>query len=444
VSDAICALSTAPGRAAIAIIRASGEGVLKAVEDFFFPKNKKSIHGLKARVTHYGTLEENGTLIDDAIFIPFTGTSSFTGEESFEIHCHANAIIIRRILEILYKRGVRPAAPGEFTRRAYLNGKLDIDAAQAIQEIIDAKNIASLNAAHLLQRGAFRTNLLGLRSLLLNLLADLNAELDFIDEDIAFATLDKKINTITGVQEHIHQLLEDSRRFSAYKDGVHIAIVGEPNAGKSSLMNRLLGEERSIVSDIAGTTRDYIEGELTLAGLNARLFDTAGLNPKSQDPIERMGIDRTQELIRKAHIVLHLIDGSKADAPRPLQISSGATLFRVVNKIDILYAPDKEKNTLYISAKTGEGIPDLLIAMEKHIYGNLPQNVLSLNEWQREILSRIHATLVDAKKALLEEELPEVVTHLVDNAVQLIATLTGQVSSEDVLGRIFSRFCIGK
>ncbi|HRP70869.1 MAG TPA: 50S ribosome-binding GTPase, partial [Turneriella sp.] len=335
--------------------------------------------------------------------------------------------------------------PGEFTRRAYLNGKMDLDAAQAIQEIIDAKSATTLHAARRLQSGVFRTALLQLRSALMNLLADLNAELDFIDEDISFATLDNKLQILRSAIDSATKLIHDAERFNAYKDGVHIALVGKPNAGKSSLMNRLVGEERSIVSEIAGPTRDYIEGELTLAGFNVRLFDTAGLNEESSDPIEKLGIERTHRLIERAHILILLIDGTDNAFPKNIPtVAAGAYTIYAINKIDILPDIPREVDKIYISAKTGEGMPELTAAMEKHIYASTPQDAIPLHEWQQEILRRIVGHLTQAESALKANELAEVVSHLVQNAVTSIAELTGAIESEDILGRIFSRFCIGK
>ena len=306
-------MSTAPGRAAISVIRASGSGVFATADVLFQTSLGKKPSALKPRVAHYGSITAGDDTLDDVLFLKFEGLSSFTGEDSFEIHCHGNPVIVRKILELLYATGLRPATPGEFTRRAYLNGKLDIDGAQAVGEIIEARNGESLKAARRLKAGAFRSGMLGLRSALMNLLADLNAELDFIDEDITFAAHDAKVRILNETISAVEKLSVDAERFESLKDGVNIAIIGKPNAGKSSLMNRLLGEERSIVSDIAGTTRDYIEAELSIGGFNARLFDTAGLRDTSDDPIEKIGIERTRELISRAHICIHLVDGS---APR--------------------------------------------------------------------------------------------------------------------------------
>lgn len=444
MSAPVCAVSTAPGRSAIAVIRASGAGVFQNLGGIFLTKAGKSAVDLPPRSTHYGFIYDGNEIVDDVLFLKFQGTASFTGEDSFEIHCHGNPLIIRRILDTLYRQGFQPAAAGEFTRRAYLNGKLDVDGAQAIAEIIEARNHEGLKAARRLKSGSFRSGLLTLRSQLMNLLADLNAELDFIDEDISFATLETKLNILADAVKTVENLAGEAERFETFKDGVNIAIVGRPNAGKSSLMNRLVGEERSIVSDIAGTTRDYIEAELTIAGFNVRLFDTAGLAQNSNDPIEKIGIERTRDLMARAHILLRLIDGSAppvGDAPLP---DAAAQTLTVINKADILHAERQGAGALLISAKTGAGIAELVSAMERYITERAPTNALPLNAWQREILRRIAGRLETASEALRAHELPEVITHTVQFAVQDIAALTGEITNEDILGRIFSRFCIGK
>ncbi|MBX3723490.1 MAG: tRNA uridine-5-carboxymethylaminomethyl(34) synthesis GTPase MnmE [Turneriella sp.] len=451
--DAICAPATAAGRSAIAIIRASGPAsggvsIFQKLGDAFKTKDSRLAADIPPRQAHYGVIAVGSETIDDIVFIKYTGPASFTGEDSFEIYCHGNPLVIRQILALLYQCGFRAAAAGEFTRRAYLNGKLSIDGAQAIAEIIEARNGESLKAARRLKAGTFRTGLLTLRSRLMNLLADLNAELDFIDEDISFATLETKLEILAETAAAVENLRADAERFDTFKDGVNIAIVGRPNAGKSSLMNRLLGEERSIVSDIAGTTRDYIEGELTIAGFNVRLFDTAGLAETTADPIEKIGIERTRELIGRAHICIYLFDGAvPASAQSPLPAADAAAALKVINKVDVLHPSHRVsagEAALQISAKTGAGITELLTRIETIIAERAPSAALPLNLWQRELLAAIGASLNEAAGALRARELPEVVTHIVQGAVDRIAELTGEISSEDILGRIFSRFCIGK
>ncbi|MFZ5628107.1 MAG: tRNA uridine-5-carboxymethylaminomethyl(34) synthesis GTPase MnmE [Spirochaetota bacterium] len=453
----ICAPATAAGaRSAIAVIRASGApdaggSIFDRLGSAFTTRNKRTAAQLSPREAHYGVLADGDEQIDDVILTRFDGRASFTGEDSFEISCHGNPLIIRRILALLYARGFRAAEPGEFTRRAYLNGKLDLDAAQAVAEIIEARSAVSLKAAQRLAQGSFRREMLQLRSQLMNLLADLNAELDFIDEDISFATRETKLSILQETREKARYLESEAARFETMKNGFHIAIVGAPNAGKSSLLNRFIGHDRSIVSDIAGTTRDYIEAEMEIAGVNIRLFDTAGLREDSGDAIEQIGMERTLELMNRAHICILLVDGSepRVTGSVPAAFATEAAQITVVNKQDILH-PSWLKTTetngpvLFVSARTGQGIDELLSAIGHIIEEKTPPDALPLSLWQRRLLAGIAELLQRATIAVKENEMPEVITHIVNQAVDKIAELTGEISSEDILGRIFSRFCIGK
>lgn len=453
----ICAPATAAGaRSAIAIIRASGApdaggSIFDRLGSAFTTRNKKTAAQLGAREAHYGVLTDGDEQIDDVILTRFDGRASFTGEDSFEISCHGNPLIIRRIMALLYSRGFRAAEPGEFTRRAYLNGKLDLDAAQAVAEIIEARSAVSLKAAQRLAQGSFRREMLQLRSQLMNLLADLNAELDFIDEDISFATRETKLAILNEVEHKALHLETESERFETMKNGFHIAIVGAPNAGKSSLLNRFIGHDRSIVSDIAGTTRDYIEAEMEIAGVNIRLFDTAGLRDETGDAIEQIGMERTLELMNRAHVCILLVDGAEPrdTAKLPVAFASEAALLTVVNKQDILHSSwrktgEYQDPTLFVSARTGQGIDELLVEIGRIIEEKTPPDTLPLSLWQRRLLNEIAGLAKSAEAAVNENEMPEVITHIVKKAVDRIAELTGEITSEDILGRIFSRFCIGK
>jgi tRNA modification GTPase len=456
-TDFICALSTPGGsvRSAIGVIRATGkaekkDNIFEQLEGFIRLRRNKSLRDLTARVAYYAELISDGEIIDDVVFIKFDGPASYTGEDSFEIHAHGNPLIIRQILAALYARGFRPAEPGEFTRRAYLNGKLDIDSAQAVAEIIEARNGETLRAARRLKSGQFRKDMLAMRSALMNLLADLNAELDFIEEDISFASMTAKLQVLGGLRKLVTQLRENAVRFESLKSGVRIAIIGPPNAGKSSLMNRILGEDRSIVSDVAGTTRDYIETEVEIAGFNARLIDTAGLHDETTDQIERMGIERTKDLMLNAHLCIILNDGSKTKVTGPAIESTLLTLtaptLQVVNKSDIIHASWRMDTgeEILISARTGEGVDELLAEIGAVIQRLTPTDALPLNLWQLQLLGELADLLERAQQALEAGELPEVISHVVGQATARVADLTGEIHSEDILGRIFSRFCIGK
>lgn len=436
-------------RSAIALVRATGgkNGALfGALGRHFTTLNGSTLAKLAPRVAHYGSLSDNSGLIDDVLLTRFDAPASFTGEDSLEISCHGNPLIVRRILELLYSLGLRQAEPGEFTRRAFLNGKLSLDAAQAIGEIVEARNERSLQAAQRMQQGEFRKALYALRSAMMNLIADLNAELDFSDEDLTFAEQEKKITILQNTATQARTLATEAQRLEAFRDGVNIAIVGAPNAGKSSLLNRLIGKERSIVSPIAGTTRDYIEAEIEIAGINVRLFDTAGLRSAEAGSIEEIGIERTRELLQRAHIAIVLVDGSQPAEETAFSIAANITAaqVRVLNKCDVLHPHWAEQPFLKISAKTGEGIQELLNTLQSLVAESAPTDALPLSLWQRQLLTSIADNLERAARALSMQEPLEVVTHIVQQATTKIAELTGDITSEDILGRIFSRFCIGK
>ncbi|MCS6971404.1 MAG: tRNA uridine-5-carboxymethylaminomethyl(34) synthesis GTPase MnmE [Leptospiraceae bacterium] len=446
-ADFICAAATALSPAALAVIRASGgeqKKIFSLLKDHFQTKQGKIAKELKPRVAYYGTIIDGGEIIDDAIFTRFDAPKSFTGEDAFEISCHGNPLLVRRILALLYRLGFRAAAPGEFTRRAYLNGKLGLDAAQAIAEIVAARSQAELEAARRLQSGEFRRQLLALRSELLNLVADLNAELDFSDEGIIFRAQEEKLRTLHNIATLAKKIAQDAARFDSLRDGVRIALVGEPNTGKSSLLNRLLGKDRALVSAIPGTTRDYIEAEWSLAGIPVRFYDTAGIR-ETEDALEKAGIERTQALLKEAQIVIVLLDGSLP--PRDLALPELSTNKLIaVNKCDILHPAwhNADSNFSFISAKTGEGIPAFLQKLEGIVQGLLPAEALPLSPWQQSQLLAIAQLLEKAAETIACGELPEIPTTLTEQALAKIAELSGEITSEEVLGRIFSRFCIGK
>jgi len=438
--DLICALATPPARSAIAIIRASGgaDGQLfKKIAPYV--KSRIAVSAMEPRRAYHVSIhDETGAVIDDVVFLRFEEPASFTGEDAMEIHSHGNPLIAKNILNLLYSCGFREAKPGEFTRRAYLNGKIDLDAAEAIREIIDAKSHEHLSAAQRLKSGGFKTALYVLRSELMNLLADQNAELDFIDEDISFSAQATKVKLIADQIAKVQHFADGAEALDAFRDGINIAIVGAPNAGKSSLMNRLLGQDRSIVSDIAGTTRDYIEAELTIGGYPVRLFDTAGLRSGTNDAIEIEGQQRTRELMAKAHIVVALLDGSEQP-----HLSAVAAHLVAINKSDQL-AAGWLPGELFISAKTGAGLEEFKTRLESEVKARSPSGAIALGAWQINLLRMIEINLAKVQSAYESNEAPEITAHILQQTVNRIAELTGEITNEDILGRIFSRFCIGK
>lgn len=457
MQEPICAIATPPGRSAIGVIRCSGEKIFPIIEKFFSTPRGKVILKEKPRYALYGNFTDGKELIDEVILIPFVSPNSYTGEDMVEIHAHGNPIILQKILKVLLSHGFRPALPGEFTKRAYLNRKIDLTQAEAIKAIIEAKAERELQQALNLRQGSFRKEILSFRSELLNLIADINAELDFIDEGLTFSAKETKLRQLEELLEKTNSLILLAERTQRYRHGFEVAIIGAPNAGKSSLLNRICGEERAIVSDIPGTTRDYLESEITLDGISFTFLDTAGIRAHVQDLIEKQGIERSLKKAQVADIIIFLIDGSiEKEKALPEEILSVLSqtpekiIFSVINKKDILHESMKELaflpgEVLYLSLKTGEGFVELLEKLKEKAQEKMPHgDALLLAPWQIELLKKLKEHLIKSKNFIELDEYPEIISAELNLALDALAEITGEIQSEEILGRIFSRFCIGK
>lgn len=459
---AVFALATPPGRSAIALIRLTGPATLEKLTPFFRPFTQTAITADKnRRRAIYGRLlDDENRVIDEIILIPFRENASYTGEESAELHLHGNPVIIRRAARLLLHAGFERAAPGEFTRRAYLNGRMNLTEAEAVREIIEARSEKALQSAMVMKQGHFRKILLRFRADLLNLTADLTAELDFVDEDITFVEHDNKIRLIKSLITEVKDLLRDSESMQIYRDGAVITIAGAPNAGKSSLLNLLSGSDRAIVSETAGTTRDYIESDLLLEGIPVRMIDTAGIRDITRDTIEAQGIEQSRRLVAEADLVLLLIDCAlppeRAVKESPLALINEKHLEEkticLLNKNDIAAEGWQSFNAelpaaavIEFSVTREQGLD----ALREHAIRLLERNTtgstgLILSEWQSDLLGQILSELNEAVQLVEAETSPELPVQNLQNSIDLIAELTGEITSEDLLGRIFSRFCIGK
>jgi tRNA modification GTPase len=438
----IVALATAPGEAAIAILRLSGPGSF-AVADRIF-RGRKLVGELPPRQAARGrVVAADESTLDDVLLLPFPGPKSYTGEEMVEISCHGGRLVAGLVLQRLLQVGARLADPGEFTQRAFLNGKLDLTQAEAVMDLIAAKTPLAVRAANEQLEGRLGQAMEVLAGQLLDLLAHIEAWIDFPEEDIEPETGEQFIRLIERVEAEIGSLLATAQEGRILREGVRLAIVGRPNAGKSSLLNCLLGFERAIVSEQPGTTRDTIEEFINLGGVPFRVVDTAGLR-ETEDAIERAGIERTRRAVEQADVVLEVLDAS---APEPGAVQSVDKPHVVVwNKIDLVGA-DGGLDGVWISCRSGEGMAELVRRLAEVAGHHMPegnQSLVAINARHQACLQRAGEHLASAREGLVSGEAPELVAVELRGAVDALGEVTGQFEVEDLLGRIFQLFCIGK
>lgn len=479
-SDTICAIATATG-GALGIIRISGTEAIGITDKIFQPigKDKRKLFERDAYTIAFGTIVDtnnNNEIVDEVLVSIFRAPHSYTGEDSVEISCHGSTYILQQTMQLLIANGCRAAGPGEYTQRAFLNGKMDLSQAEAVADLIASNTAASHRIAMNQMRGGFSTELAKLRDELLHLTSLMELELDFSDhEELEFADR-SELNDIAGkIYKIIETLVESFKLGNAIKNGIPVAIIGETNAGKSTLLNKLVGEERAIVSDIHGTTRDVIEDTINISGINFRFIDTAGIR-ETQDKIENIGIERTLEKVKQAEIVIILIDSTKAKeqyfelAQKVGPLCFDKKIFFVLNKTDItnsysefvsVVKETKLNNTtaydvptticnskiIAISAKTGEGIDELKAALTSYSsqmqdYSN---NVVVSNLRH---LSALKSALSDIKRVIsgLQMSIPtDLLSQDLRSCLYHLGEITGgEIQTDEVLGNIFSHFCIGK
>ena len=483
----ICAPATIPGTGAISIIRVSGEDSL-AIADKVIDVKGESLSETEGYRLRYGTIfADDGSVLDNVIVSVFRAPHSYTGENSVEISCHASRFIVNAVLELLVNAGARIAAPGEFTRRAFVNGKMDLAQAEAVADVIASQSAASHKVAMNQLKGGFSSELRVLREKLLTMTSLLELELDFSEEDVEFASRSELGALVNDALAHIGRLTDSFSRGNAIKNGVPVAIVGATNTGKSTLLNALLGEERAIVSDIAGTTRDTIEETLNLGGVMFRFIDTAGIR-ETDELVEKIGIERTFKKLNEASIVLGMTDLSRgedsvlADAEyiwgKVNASSSDRVFVLLVNKCDVdgiesgagcagvgsgagyadkagklarIEAALREKGIVTkmipISAKTGSGLPELTEALAeigRSITGDTDETLVT-NIRHYEALSRAATALGRVRDGLKVSTLPpDLIAQDLREALYHLGEIVGEISTDEVLGNIFRKFCIGK
>ncbi|MEA3446787.1 MAG: tRNA uridine-5-carboxymethylaminomethyl(34) synthesis GTPase MnmE [Bacteroidota bacterium] len=459
----ICAIASAPGKGAIALIRLSGNNAFGICEKVFEPaaKNKK-LNNQKSWTIHFGKIIDDKLIIDEVIISIFRNPNSYTGEDLIEISCHGSQYIQENILKVLIKNGAKLAQAGEFTLRAFLNGKLDLSQAEGVADLIASSSEASHKIAMQQMRGSFSEEIKELRQELLKFISLIELELDFSEEDIEFANRSKLAKLMNKINRKIIGLADSFNLGNVIKEGIPVAIVGNTNVGKSTLLNILLKEERAIVSEIPGTTRDAIEDIINIKGITFRFIDTAGLR-ETHDRIEIIGIDRTKEKIRKASIVLLIIDISEAMANIQSSIKNlkpelkDKHLIIVVNKIDLsdnhkklienLEDINKEKDELvFISAKTHSNIDKLInVLLKKVDLSYLAQNsVVISNIRHYEALQKSREALERAMAGLNNNLPSDLLAQDIRQVLHYLGEITGEITNDEVLGNIFKNFCIGK
>lgn len=477
--DTIVAPATAPG-GALAVVRVSGAEALAVCDRIFRGRGK--LADAAAYTLHYGRIvEQEGTpsaevagvrvapgqpesatdsdrpasapaerTIDDVLVAVFRAPHSYTGEESAEISCHGSQYIVSELLRLLCRAGARMASPGEFTIRAYLNGKMDLSQAEAVADLIASSSRAAHTLATTQLRGGYSADLEALRERLLQLVSLLELELDFSEEEVEFADRTQLRETMEQIDARIEAMRRSFTLGNAIKQGVAVAIVGAPNAGKSTLLNRLLNEERALVSDIAGTTRDVIEERTNIDGVEFRFLDTAGIRT-TEDQLERMGIERTLSSIARARIIIRLLDATQAGdtIPSPdFEVRRDQRLLTVMNKLDRCPGRTLPEGVLGLSAKTGEGLDTLRRALRAAVdtQALYHGDTVVSNSRHAEALTEAHDALLQALEGLREGLPTDLLSEEIRQVIGHIGTITGrgQITPDEVLQNIFSKFCIGK
>ena len=460
-NDIICAISTAPGMGAIAVVRLSGQGCIALVDTIFESPNNKQLTDQRPYTVHFGKIMDHETVLDEVLATVFRAPHSFTGEESVEIACHGSVYIQQKLMEVLLHAGARMADAGEYTRRAFANGKFDLSQAEAVADLIASTSASSHKVSLNQMRGGFTNKIAQLRDTLLQFASLIELELDFSEEDVEFANRDRLMELTTEVETEIAKLAKSFSLGNVIKNGIPVAIIGETNAGKSTLLNLLLEEDKAIVSDIHGTTRDVIEDIINIQGISFRFIDTAGIR-STVDAIEMMGIERTYQKIDQASIVLWVIDLTTPDA----QIEELATAIvpklkdkhsvLLFNKADLLSVEELHKKSnllkeleadrLYISAKKQENIHTLqdMLVKASHVptIGEADVIVTNMRHYQALIkalaaIERVHEGLdIGISHDFLAQDIRECMFHL--------GEISGHISTDEILGNIFAKFCIGK
>lgn len=450
----IAAISTAQGEGGIGVIRISGENSLEIADRVFKSINDKKITEMKGYTAAFGKICQNNEEIDEAVALVFRAPHSYTGEDVVELSCHGGIYITRQVLRAVLEAGAVPAQAGEFTKRAFLNGKIDLTEAEAVIDIISAKSKSAARAALFIKDGVLRKKIDKVKNDLLTLASHLSAWADYPEEDIAEVTDDMIFDTCDNAKSVLENLLDTYDSGQAVKQGIDTVIAGRPNVGKSTLMNLLSGYEKSIVTDIPGTTRDIVEDTVLVGDVILRLSDTAGLRD-TDDTVEKIGVDRAKKRLEQCGLLLAVFDNSREldnDDRDLLETAKDLPSIAIINKtdlpqkIDISYIQSQISKIVYISASSGEGKEDIVSAVEE-IAGtaklNPSEGILS-NERQRVAVSNALKSVNEARTALECGMTFDAVTVSLEDAISELLELTGEKTSDEVVDRVFHNFCVGK
>ncbi len=450
-TDTIVALATGQGISAIAVIRLSGSEAIAITNKVFKGKNLAKV---ASHTLHFGTIQDGDRAIDEVLVSVFKTPRSFTSENATEISCHGSPVVVREIMKVLLKHGARMAEPGEFTKRAFLNGRMDLSQAEAVGDLIHAETDIARQVALNQMRGGYSKELTNLRGELIHFASLVELELDFGEEDVEFAKRDDLRNLVARIQRFIEPLISSFDQGNVIKNGIPTVIAGKPNSGKSTLLNALLNEERAIVSDIPGTTRDFIEDEIILGGLAFRFIDTAGLR-ETTDVVESLGIERTHERMKKASLILYLYDLSttsleEVEAQEKTFISLSSTIIRVGNKIDKarpeLVEALRRKDFIFIAASTQQNLAELKEKiLSKVLLKEVKQGDVILSSLRHyQSLVQTYEALDRVAEGLAKDVTGDLVAMDIRQALHYLGELTGAITTDDLLDTIFSKFCIGK
>ena len=450
--DTIVALSTPPGSGAIAVIRLSGNEALAIVNTVFIGKdlNQQASHSL-----HFGTIQDNETIVDEVVVGLFKAPHSFTREDTVEVSCHGSPFIVQQLLQLFVAQGARLATPGEFTKRAFLHGRFDLAQAEAVADLIAAESQEAHRAALHQMRGGFSQKINGLRDELVRFASLIELELDFSEEDVEFADRQQLKQLVESIQQVVAELIDSFAAGNVIKNGLPVVIAGKPNVGKSTLLNALLNEERAIVSEIPGTTRDVIEDEITIEGIRVRFIDTAGIR-NTEDHIEALGVQRTHEKLQQAAVVLLVIDLAN-DLPDSFHkeeewlLQVGKPFIVVGNKMDRaspawLALLNDRKDIACISAQRRLNLDDLRHRLIEYLDGQQisAEGTVVTNVRHHSSLISTQVALDNTLKGLEDGISHDFLAQDIKHALYHLGAITGQITNDDLLDNIFSKFCIGK